>query len=261
MVKLPLRRVRFVMELTFQEFSKYKERGAYHWKELENNLKRYNAGTAARYNISQEIIFRNCKNPRNIVDVGCGDGIFTKRLAGIYKNSAVTGFDFDEMAIQLAVEKTNKLLLFNLSFVYGNAFEYVKKADLIVATDVIEHLCKTDEFMRNCYNALTDKGYLFLSTPLRYREFPDDKYHIQEFFYTELENFSKSYGFSIIEHKSSHDYFFIEKYNKKIKFMGIGKMRLYKYLYNLLAIYFDRNVFEKTECILPTMQYLLLKKP
>lgn len=39
-----------------QQFNKYKEKGAYHWKELEKSLKRYNAGLAARYNIAEDII-------------------------------------------------------------------------------------------------------------------------------------------------------------------------------------------------------------
>lgn len=83
----------------------------------------------------------------------------------------------------------------------------------------------------HCFNTLIHGGYLFLSTPIRYKEFPDDKYHIREFFYKELEIFSKSFGFSIVEHQHSHDYCFIEKYNKRIKLIGIGKMRLYKYLF------------------------------
>jgi len=243
-----------------QKFNKYKEKGAYHWRELENNLKRYNAGLAGRYNISANIIFQNCRNPNLIIDIGCGDGVFTVWLAKFYKNSTVIGFDTDETAIKLAKEKTSKLSFTNLSFVCGNAFDYAKEADLIVATDVIEHLYNPIEFMIHCFNILTHGGYLFLSTPIRHKEFPDDKYHIREFFYKELEAFSKSSGFSIVEHQHSHDYCFIEKYIKRIKFIGIGKIRLYKYIYNLCAIYFGKNVFERKECRLPTMQYLLVEK-
>lgn len=243
-----------------QKFNKYKEKGAYHWRELEKNLKRYNAGLAARYNIAEDMIVRNCQNPQVIIDIGCGDGYFTKKLAELYKHSTVIGFDIDDIAIKLAAEKTEGLSLTNLSFVCGNAFDQAKKADLIVATEVIEHLYNPDEFMINCLNALIPEGYLFLSTPIRHKEFPDDKYHIREFFYKELEFFSKSFGFFTVEHKHSHDYYFIENYSKRIKLIGIGKMRVYKYIYNLLAIYFSKNVFEKTECRLPTMQYILLEK-
>ncbi len=206
------------------------------------------------------MLIRNYHNPNTVIDIGCGDGVFTQRLAILYKNSAVIGFDFDETAIRLANEKASKLLLPNISFINGNAFEHTKNADLIVATDVIEHLYNRDEFMMNCFTALNNNGCLFLSTPIRYKEFPDDKYHIYEFFSSELENFSQVFGFSVIEHTFSHDYRYMEKYGKKITFMGIGKMRLYKYIYNISSICFGKNVFEQRECKLPTMQYILLKK-
>jgi len=183
------------MEQIVQKFNKYKERGAYHWREMEvRSLKRYNTGLAARYNLSKDIIIRNCHNPRNVIDVGCGDGFFTTMLAELYKNSTVTGFDYDETAIMLAKERAKGLSLSNLLFVQGDAFTHTEKADLIVATDVIEHLHKPDEFMVSCFNTLTASGgYLFLSTPIRYKEFPDDQYHVHEFFFKELENFSKSF--------------------------------------------------------------------
>lgn len=45
--------------------------------------------------------------------------------------------------------------------------------------------------------------------------------------------------------------------------MGIGKMRLYKYIYNIADKYFGKNgknVFKQQNCKLPKMQYILLKK-
>ena len=224
---------------------------------MENNPKRYNAGLAARYKISENII-RNCQNPYIITDIGCGDGYFTARLSKLYKDSEIVGFDTDDIAIRLAIKQTKNLS--NISFVCGNAFEHAKKTDLIVATDVIEHLYKPDEFMMNCFKILTSGGYVFLSTPIRYKEFPDDKYHVHEFFYTELEDFSKLFNFTVIEHKYSHAYCYIEKYSKQFRFMGMGKMRLYKYMYNFSAMYFGINVFENSNYILPTMQYILLRK-
>jgi len=248
------------MKQLIQKFNKYKEGGAYHWKQVERRLKKYNAGLAARYSISECMLIKNCHNPDTIIDIGCGDGVLTSRLTRQFRNSKVIGFDFDETAIRLANEETKKLSLPNLSFIYGDAFDHVKKTDLITATDVIEHLHNRNEFMVNCFNILNNNGSLFLSTPIRYKEFPDDKYHVYEFFYQELEDFSKSFGFSIAEHKSSHDYCFIERYSRIIKPMGIGRMRLYKYIYNMSALYSGKNVFVKEQCMLPTMQYILLKK-
>jgi 2-polyprenyl-3-methyl-5-hydroxy-6-metoxy-1,4-benzoquinol methylase len=96
------------------------------------------------------------------MDIACGDGCFTKRLAGLYyKDSTTIGFDTEDIAIRSAIEKTNELSLANLSFVCGNAFDHAKEADLIVATDVIEHLYNPDKFMMYCFNTLIPGGYLF----------------------------------------------------------------------------------------------------
>ena len=243
-----------------QEFCKYAERGAYHWKELKPNLKRFNAGLAARYEISREIIAKHCRNPGVVIDAGCGDGAFTSTLAGLYKEAAVTGFDFDESAIRLAKEETAKKGFTNLNFLRGNAFEHIKSAGLITATDVIEHIFRPDEFMQDSFNALTTDGFLFLSTPVKTKEVPDDKYHVREFGIQELEGFSKSFGFTVVVHSASHPWSCMKKYNTSYRF-GLGKIRLYKYIYNALTIYFKYNVFKNTSCPDPVMQYILLKKP
>lgn len=241
-----------------QEFNKYREKGAYHWKETRKLLKRYNAGLAARYNLTRKMITTQCGTPRTIADIGCGDGYFSAMLAGNYTGSKVMGFDTDSTAIELANKQTGGIS--NISFAEGDAFEHLEEADLIVAADVIEHLYEPYVFMENCFKILSPGGHLFLSTPVRIKEIPDDGYHIHEYFYEELEKFSELAGFSIVEHKVSHDYIYLERYGRRIRLMGIGKMRLYKYIYNLMAIYFDNNVFEKSDCALPVMQYILLKK-
>ena len=114
--------------------------------------------------------------------------------------------------------------------------------------------------MQDSFNALTTDGFLFLSTPVKTKDVPDDKYHVREFGLQELDGFSKSFGFAVIEHKTSHPSSCMKKYNKSYRF-GLGKIRLYKYVYNALAIYLKSNVFKNTSCPDPTMQYIMLKKP
>lgn len=246
------------MKKDSQDFNKYREKGAYHWKETRKYVKRYNAGLAARYNLTKKIITAHCGTPLTIADIGCGDGFFSAILAGNYPGSEVVGFDTDSTAIELANKKTGGIS--NVSFTEGDAFEHLKEADLIVAADVIEHLYKPYEFMENCFEILSPGGHLFLSTPIRFKEIPNDGYHIHEYFYGELEKISRVAGFRIIKHRVSHDYIYLERYGRRISLMGVGKMRLYKYLYNLMAVYFENNVFEKSDCDLPVMQYILLKK-
>ncbi|MBI1913133.1 MAG: class I SAM-dependent methyltransferase [Deltaproteobacteria bacterium] len=141
------------MSQDVQQFDKYKEKGAYHWKEMRSGIKRFNAGLAGRYEISKRIIFRNCSSPNVIVDIGCGDGFFTATIAERYRSANIIGYDFDETAIRLANEKKEELGYKNLYFHKGDAFEH-KDVSLIVATDVIEHLNEPEDFMRKSFTML-----------------------------------------------------------------------------------------------------------
>ena len=247
------------MDENVQQFNKYIERGPYHWRELSGGIKRYNAHLAARYEVSIDIIIKHCSGANIIIDIGCGDGVFTTMLAERYGEGTIKGFDYDDTAIKLAKEMTRSKCLSNLLFVKGNAFDQIKNADLITATDVIEHIVMPERFMEDSYKSLKSNGYLFLSTPVKSNEMPADKYHIREFEFKELKDFTMSFGFTVIDHISSHDVSYLNRY-KHVFRSGIIKLMPYKYFYNMLALLLGVNVFGKPSCLNPTMQYILLKK-
>lgn len=242
-----------------QIFNKYKESGAYHWKQMKPSLKRFNAGLAARYEVALELL-PPPEDIRTILDIGCGDGYFSSRLAQQFKSAQIFAYDFDETGIELAKRQPVSLELGNLHFNVGDAFYGHKDVSLIVATDVIEHVSDASAFLRKCFDTLRPSGYLLLSTPIRYKEFPDDKYHIREFFFTEFEKLTESSGFNILEHVATHDFIYVEKYGWRYSFFGVGKMRLMKYFYNALSMYLDKNPFKNRQGNLPTMQYLLARR-
>ena len=243
-----------------QKFNKYIEKGPYHWRETEPKLGRFNPHLAARYELSLDMITRHCLTPASILDIGCGDGVFTAMLADRYRKGRVEGFDYDATAIVLAREMIASKDLANLTFEEGDAFQRAKDVGLITATDVIEHLHDPGRFLEDSYRTLHHGGCLFLSTPIRCEEVPPDKYHFKEFEFDELRDFSMKFGFSVVDHKSSHDLTYLKRYLRIFR-PGIGKLRPFKYLYSLLAIRFGNNVFKKGPCSRPTMQYILLRKP
>lgn len=241
-----------------QEFSKYDEQGPYHWRQMRNNIKRFNAGLAARYNLAFLMIKDNFveKKEGTILDIGCGDGYFTSLLAGHFKNTNIEGYDFSATGIRFANE-FNKYK--NVRFFCENAFSRNGKFDLIVATDVIEHLFDIGGFLNDCKKHLKPGGEIFVSTPIRIKEIPDDKFHHHEFFFFELEKLFSEYGFLTLDHSTSHDFSILEKYNKRCGIFGVGKMRVNKYIFNIKSLYFDGNPFQQSNTSLPTMQYLYAK--
>ncbi len=95
-----------------------------------------------------------------VLEVGCGFGYLTYALAK--ESFDVTGIDISENAIKSAKE--------NFGNHYSN--ESLKelanrnaKYDLIISTEVIEHVDEPTEFFESCVSLLKPNGKIFLTTP------------------------------------------------------------------------------------------------
>lgn len=88
--------------------------------------------------------FRALKEPpTSILDVGCGGGQFTIRLAKEYPKAFVKGIDISEDAIKFAKEKLAEYSLSNIDFVIPAAPELnepTKSYDVVTTTLVCHHL-------------------------------------------------------------------------------------------------------------------------
>ncbi len=244
-----------------QNFSKYERSGAYHWRQTSNSLKHYNAWLAGRYTKVLELT-ANLK-PQNILDIGCGDGYLTARIARQFPASKVIGIDSSEIAIKMALEKTAGIN--NLTFItesYEN-FLFKNSFDLIICADVIEHLENYKGLIRNCFDLLEYNGYLILTTPIRIYKSPKDPFHVQEFSPEEIRNLLHQEGFVVIEHHLSHPSTIKKRYDQIFSPLGIGRIRLYKYAINFLSIFFDKNPFVQLKSrhhSILEMQSILSKK-
>lgn len=79
-----------------QEFTKYQDRGAYHWREASRHPVYGWPYTRSRF----DWVVRQCATCVTILEIGCGDGAVLGRLAMTGK--AVTGVDSDDTALELA---------------------------------------------------------------------------------------------------------------------------------------------------------------
>jgi len=179
------------------EFQKYKTRGAdYHWRQIsKRNILKYNAFIHARYTIIvnhlKKIIDNYHKSTEEnirILDMGCGDGVLLYLLSKKLKNAEVElyGVDLSDVAIKTAINKFNKegvgnKFFFKTENVYKTSFKD-EMFDVIVSSDVIEHLSEPETFLKEVKRLLKPKGFLVIGTPIKYTEKPLDSMHTYEFF-------------------------------------------------------------------------------
>lgn len=114
----------------------------------------------------------NVGNPRRIVDAGSGRGMITLACARMFPEAEVVGVDLDDkqnsdnndIATQLGMSKT-------LHFVTCDAMKLAElgKFDLIISTDMLEHLEDDLGGVRMFHEAMQPGGYLLVHVPHRTR--------------------------------------------------------------------------------------------
>jgi methionine biosynthesis protein MetW len=124
------------------------------------------------------------KNPKaKVLDLGCWDGDLSLKVAKIIGTKKVYGIEIDPNKVKEAKlkgviayeEDLNKKISFKNNFF-----------DVVIASQVIEHLYDTDNFVEEIYRVLKPNGYVIISTNnlaswhnlfalvLGYQPFPSD---------------------------------------------------------------------------------------
>jgi len=94
-----------------------------------------------------------------VLDLGCGDyKRLTQKLVEIIGTRHIYGIDLDVSS------SSNNMITFqgdlNEAFPIGNL-----RFDIILASQIIEHLQNTDGFLKEIYRCLKPTGYAIISTP------------------------------------------------------------------------------------------------
>lgn len=97
-----------------------------------------------------------------ILDLGCDDGVITQqRFQQKITNPQIVGIDIEINKLQKA--KKLGLTVLKADSEYQLPFKN-NSFDIISANQLIEHLIKTDSFIKEIYRVLKPNGYLLIST-------------------------------------------------------------------------------------------------
>lgn len=97
-----------------------------------------------------------------LLDLGCGDGEFTLKVAERIRTSKIYG-------IEIAEESLNKAKAKGIEVYWGDLDERLpfesESFDVVLASHIIEHVCNTDGLIKEIYRVLKGGGYLIAATP------------------------------------------------------------------------------------------------
>ena len=230
-------------------FRKYETRSPdYHYKQIDKKNRPYfNAYVFARYKIELELIIRisKTKTPKiiKILDIGCGDGALFYLFNQEYntKKFELYGVDSSVIALKVAKEK-NPDVHFETSDVYNLPFSD-KTFDLIISSDVIEHLLYPEKMLTEMKRVGKLGSHVLIGTPIRYTINPLDGAHQKEYYSTEFYDFIAKF-FENVKIIQSHELLYRLLYNKNVSILKWKKL-LYRYIINFISIYFNKNPFLK----------------
>lgn len=135
---------------------------------LERNPLEYLAAEEDIYWSIREYLRDKNPNKLKILEVGCGFGYLTYALSKA--GFDVLGIDISQVAIENAQKR------------YGSFYQCVdlkvfseraEKYDLVIFTEVIEHIENVQEFLRSAYEVLKAQGAILCTTPNR-SPYPED---------------------------------------------------------------------------------------
>lgn len=98
------------------------------------------------------------------MDIGCGGGVLTHCLSGMYPNAEFYGCDISRTAIKYAKQKVDSKVRF--AVINREKFPYKTNFfDVCYCFDVLEHVQNVQSFLSETKRVLKKNGYLFMAIP------------------------------------------------------------------------------------------------
>ncbi len=103
-------------------------------------------------------------NRLRVLDVGCGSGVHGAELQRKYQHF-VTGVDISEDSIRKARSRLHDAYVADVEHPEKYPFKNADAFDIIVFSDILEHLCKPHEVLRAHVAFLKPQGRIVVSIP------------------------------------------------------------------------------------------------
>lgn len=135
------------------------------WSERVQGIKGLNSSRELRYtdrfiNQITECIY--LMDGMKVLEIGCGPGTLTRRLADKFSNAAITGLDMDSNFISYCKEQAKLKNLTNVKYDIGDALSlpYADNSfDVCTSYTVIEHVSNR-EFLKEQYRVCKPNGHV-----------------------------------------------------------------------------------------------------
>jgi len=193
---------------------------------------------------------------REILDAGCGQGVFSFDVARRLPESQVTGIDSNTEMLERNRRIARIAGLKNCRFEYADIPEtpLEEEYDLVLSIDMLEHIRDDDRAIKFFYSVLVPGGDVIIHVPAYTRRWLlwgwkvnfDVKGHFRPgYTMEEIVGKVKTAGFTVIE--NYYTYGWLETVTNNISYLVTGAEMRNKYLYALIfplllvASYFGRN--------------------
>ncbi len=132
--------------------------------------KRYGDGLHVKHRLTRyhNFFIKNINDSDHILDLGCGNGFLSYDIVTNVKNVKLLGIDLNKNYIEFAKKYYKHP---NLTFIVGNALTDLpdKKFDIIILSNVLEHIEHRVKFLKQLKNRIGSDKYL-LRVPLFERD-------------------------------------------------------------------------------------------
>ncbi len=139
---------------------------AYYGAESAGRLDYWRKMAAPRARMATALRFIAERNPRRLIDIGCGSGLVLAEISRGSPGVELAGADLSETQIQANRRSHHDIEWLAADVQAKGAFSELRGGfDAIIALELIEHLDAPDRFLENVRDLVDpEDGWLFLST-------------------------------------------------------------------------------------------------